>query len=239
MGKNKYQRFCENETFTLLFQPPFAAVFQNDFFLKGRWREAFFKNAHPIVLELGCGRGEYTVELARRYPAKNFIGIDRKGARLWRGAKTATEEPLPNVAFIRTHIDFITSFFATGEVDEIWITFPDPQPARPRKRLTGARFLVRYAQFLKSGGDIHLKTDNRTLHEYTKAIAQHNGLPLHEAHSDIYGAARADEILSIRTHYEKLFLRQGLPITYCRFGLGDKAAFEEPAQPADMPDDIN
>jgi tRNA (guanine-N7-)-methyltransferase len=229
MGKNKYKRFTENETFTLLFQPPFEAVFKNDFHLKGQWREAFFKNTHPLVLELGCGRGEYTVALARRYPDRNFIGIDRKGARLWRGAKTATEEPLPNVAFIRTRIDFITSFFAPGEVDEIWITFPDPQPVRPRKRLSSGRFLARYAQFLKPGGNIHLKTDNRALHEYTKALALHNGLPLYEAHSDIYGAARADEILSIRTHYEELFLRKGLPITYCRFGLGGKTTFEEPS----------
>ncbi|MDR3133607.1 MAG: tRNA (guanosine(46)-N7)-methyltransferase TrmB [Prevotellaceae bacterium] len=229
MGKNKYKRFMENETFTLLFQPAFEAVFKNDFHLKGRWREAFFKNPHPVILELGCGRGEYTVELARRYPAKNFIGIDRKGARLWRGAKTATGEQLPNVAFIRTRIDFITSFFAPGEVDEIWITFPDPQPVRPRKRLTGGRFLARYAQFLKTGGNIHLKTDSQMLHEYTKAIIQHNGLPLLEANSDIYGTARADDILSIRTHYEELFLQQRLPITYCRFGLGDKTAFEEPS----------
>jgi tRNA (guanine-N7-)-methyltransferase len=229
MGKNKHKRFAENETFALLFQPPFESVFNNDFPLKGRWREAFFGNAHPLVLELGCGRGEYTVALARRCPAINFIGIDRKGARLWRGAKTATEERLPNVAFIRTRIDFITSFFAPGEVDEIWITFPDPQPARPRKRLTGGRFLARYARFLKPGGDIHLKTDSRMLHEYTKAVAQHNGLPLHEANSDIYGSGRADGILSIRTHYEQLFLQQGFPITYCRFGLGGKSAFEEPS----------
>ncbi|MDR3350597.1 MAG: tRNA (guanosine(46)-N7)-methyltransferase TrmB [Prevotellaceae bacterium] len=229
MGKNKYQRFIENETFTLLFQPPFEAVFQNDFHLKGHWREAFFKNTHPLILELGCGRGEYTVELARRYPQKNFIGIDRKGARLWRGAKTATEERLPNAAFIRTRIDFITSFFAPGEVDEIWLTFPDPQPTRPRKRLTGGRFLARYAQCLKAGGDVHLKTDNRALHEYTKAMAVHNGLPLHEAHSNIYGAAGVNDILFIRTHYEEFFLRQGFPITYCRFGLGGKTTFAEPS----------
>jgi tRNA (guanine-N7-)-methyltransferase len=229
MGKNKHKRFAENETFALLYQPPFEAVFKNDFFLKGHWHDTFFKNIHPIVLELGCGRGEYTVELARRFPAKNFIGIDRKGARLWRGAKTATEEQLPNVAFIRTRIDFITSFFATSEVDEIWVTFPDPQIARPRKRLTSARFLARYAQLLKTGGNIHLKTDNQVLYEYTKAIALHNNLPLHEANSDIYGAAGADEILSIRTHYEELFLQQERPITYCRFGLGNKTVFEEPS----------
>jgi tRNA (guanine-N7-)-methyltransferase len=168
------------------------------------------------------------VELARRQPAGNFIGFDRKGARLWRGAKTATEEQLPNVAFVRTRIDFITSFFAPGEVDEIWLTFPDPQPTHPRKRLTGGRFLTRYARCLKSGGLIHLKTDSLPLHEYTKAIALHNGLPLHEAIPDLYGAARATEVLSIRTHYEQRFLQQGCPITYCRFGLGEKTTFKEP-----------
>jgi tRNA (guanine-N7-)-methyltransferase len=231
MGKNKYKRFAENETFALLHQPPFEAIFQCDFSLKGQWRPSFFKNNHPIVLELGCGRGEYTVALARQYPEKNFIGIDRKGARLWRGAKTATEEQRPNVAFIRTHIDFLTSFFAPGEVDEIWITFPDPQPTRPRKRLTGSRFLARYAQCLKAGGCIHLKTDSLPLHEYTQAMVQHNGLPLYEANADIYGTARAHAILSIRTHYEQLFLQQGCPITYCRFGLGENVSFEEPAFP--------
>jgi tRNA (guanine-N7-)-methyltransferase len=229
MGKNKHQRFAENETFTLLHQPPFEAVFQKDFYLKGKWHNNFFGNNRPIVLELGCGRGEYTVEMARRYPEKNFIGIDIKGARLWRGAKTATREEMVNVAFIRTRIDFITSFFAPEEVSEIWITFPDPQPKYTRKRLTSTLFFKRYAQILQASGLIHLKTDSQLLHEYTKASVRHNNLPLLEANSDIYGSGRAEGLLAIQTHYEQMFLSQNKPITYCCFRLGEKAAFEEPA----------
>jgi len=228
MGKNKHKHFAENETFALLHQPPFEAIFKHDFYLKGKWRGDFFTNDRPVILELGCGKGEYTVNLAQRYPDQNFIGIDIKGARLWRGAKTATETQMPNVAFVRTRIDFIESFFASGEVDEIWITFPDPQPKNIRRRLTSALFLARYATFLKPDGCIHLKTDSQLLHEYTKAMAQYNGLQLFEANNDIYGNGCADELLSIKTHYEQIFLQQGLPITYCRFSLGGKQAFEEP-----------
>ncbi|MDR1681191.1 MAG: tRNA (guanosine(46)-N7)-methyltransferase TrmB [Prevotellaceae bacterium] len=226
MGKNKHLRFAENTTFALLHQPSFDDIFHCDYRLKGQWHPSFFGNTNPLTLELGCGRGEYTVELARRYPSRNFIGIDIKGARLWRGAKTATEEALPNVAFIRTRIDFITSFFAAGEVDELWITFPDPQLKNPRKRLTSPLFLTRYAAFLKPGGRIHLKTDSQLLHEYTKALTRQHGLPLYAADNDIYGATRADEILSIKTHYEMQFLRQQLRITYLCFGLGE--AFCDP-----------
>ncbi len=228
MGKNKHKRFAENETFALLHQPPFDAIFKNDFALKGKWRNEFFKNNNPLVLELGCGKGEYTVNLAQRYPDKNFIGVDIKGARLWRGAKTATEAQMLNVAFVRTRIDFIESFFAPGEIDEIWITFPDPQPKYARRRLTSKLFLTRYAKFLKPTGRINLKTDSQLLHEYTKAIAAQNGLQLFEANNDIYGTGRADELLSIRTHYEQIFLQQGLTITYCSFSLGEKTGFEEP-----------
>ena len=219
MGKNKRRRFAENTTFTLLHQPAFEAVFNRPYCLKGQWRSAFFRNDRPLTLELGCGRGEYTVELARRYPSQNFIGVDIKGARLWRGAKTATEEAMSNVAFIRTRIDFITSFFAAGEVDELWITFPDPQVKNPRKRLTAPPFLARYGTFLKPGGRIHLKTDSQLLHEYTKELVRQNGMPLYEACNDLYGSSRVDDILSIKTHYETLFLQQGLKITYLCFGL--------------------
>ncbi len=234
MGKNKHKRFAENKTFNLLHQPLFEEIFRKDFYLKGQWHASFFGNSHPIVLELGCGRGEYTVALARKYPDKNFIGVDIKGARLWRGAKTATEEHLPNAAFIRTRIDFIESFFGPGEVDEIWITFPDPQPNNYRKRLTSSLFLTRYAKFLKPGGTIHLKTDSQLLHEYTKASIAHNRLALVEANSDIYNSGRADELLSIKTHYEQIFLGQGLPITYCRFNLDNKTIFSEPAFEANL-----
>jgi len=228
MGKDKLQRFKENETFSLLHQPAFETIFRRDFFLKGNWQKDFFHNSKPIVLELGCGKGEYTLSLARKYPDKNFIGVDIKGARLWRGAKTATMEQMANVAFIRTRIDCITSFFAAGEVSEIWITFPDPQPKNVRKRLTSTLFLSRYRHFLQPGGLVHLKTDSQLLHEYTKASIAHNQLKLLEANADIYGSGRADELLSIKTHYEQLFLKQGLPITYLCFRIDGNQLLSEP-----------
>ena len=228
MGKDKLQRFKENETFTLLHQPAFETIFRRDFYLKGNWHEDFFHNANPIVLELGCGKGEYTVALARKYPEKNFIGVDIKGARLWRGAKTATMEQMSNVAFIRTRIDCIESFFAAGEVSEIWITFPDPQPKNARKRLTSTLFLSRYRHFLQAGGIVHLKTDSQLLHEYTKSSIIHNNLELLETNTDIYGSGFADELLSIKTHYEQLFLNRGLPITYLRFRIDGEQPLSEP-----------
>ena len=228
MGKGKLQRFKENETFALLHQPSFDSIFRRDFHLKGNWQQHFFHNTNPIVLELGCGKGEYTVTLARKYPEKNFIGIDIKGARLWRGAKTATMEQLSNVAFIRTRIDCIESFFAAGEVSEIWITFSDPQPKNARKRLTSTLFLSRYRHFLQPKGIVHLKTDSQLLHEYTKASVIHNQLELLEANADIYGSGCADELLSIKTHYEQLFLKQGLPITYLRFRIDGQQPLSEP-----------
>ena len=231
MGKDKIRRFEENATFRCVVQPEFEEIFSKDYRLKGRWREDFFGNPNPIVLELGCGRGEYTVSLAERFSDRNFIGVDIKGARLWRGAKTATENAMPNVAFLRTRIEFIDSFFAPGEVDEIWITFPDPQlrKNRVKKRLTAPLFLERYARFLKPGGAIHLKTDSQHLHAYTKAVAEANALPVEAGCDDIYGTGFADSVLSIRTTYESRFLAEGLPITYLRFGLGGRTRFEAPA----------
>lgn len=241
MGKNKHKRFQENLTFRNLVQPEFDEIFNRDHGLKGRWRADFFGNDNPVVLELGCGRGEYTVALARKYPDKNFIGVDIKGARMWRGAKTATEEGLANAGFLRTRIEFIDSFFAPGEVDEIWITFPDPQlkKNRVKKRLTAPGFLGMYARFLKPGGTVHLKTDCLHLHEYTKAVAEVNNLPLEAADSDIYGNGTADDILSVRTAYEEKFLGQGFKITYMRFGLGDRVEFAAPEfAPDDALDDV-
>jgi tRNA (guanine-N7-)-methyltransferase len=194
------------------------------------WHEQVFHNHNPIVLELGCGKGEYTVTLATRFPEKNFIGIDIKGARLWRGAKTATEKQLQNVVFIRTRIDFIESFFAPCEIDEIWITFPDPQPKAIRKRLTSPLFLSRYRNFLNPGGAIHLKTDSRLLHDYTKALAVHNHLKVWESSTDIYGSGFADEVLSIKTYYEQLFLKKGMPITYLKFDLNGDNVLQEPEE---------
>ena len=230
MGKNKIRRFQENLSFANLVQPPFEAIFQQEHPLKGRWREAFFGNGHPMVLELGCGRGEYTVELARKFPGTNFLGIDIKGARMWRGAKTATEEGLRNAGFLRTRIEFINSFFAPGEVAGLWITFPDPQlrKNRVKKRLTSPVFLACYAKFLAPDAPIHLKTDSRHLHEYTKAVAVHNRLPVEQACTDIYSTGDTGELLSIQTAYEKAFLAQGLPITYLQFRLAGQSRFEAP-----------
>ncbi len=229
-GKDKLRRFAENLTFRCMVQPEFEEVFRTDFRLKGRWREDFFGNPNPVVLELGCGRGEYTVSLAERYPDKNFIGVDIKGARMWRGAKTATEQEMRNAGFLRTRIEFIDSCFAPGEVDEIWITFPDPQlrKNRVKKRLTAPLFLERYARFLRADGSIHLKTDSRHLHEYTKAVVERNGLPVEACCADIYGTGFADELLSIKTTYEKRFLAEGLPITYLKFSPGGRTVFEAP-----------
>lgn len=227
MGKDKLRRFAENLTFERLVQPAFEEIFQNDHALKGHWHEQFFRNDNPIVLELGCGKGEYTVALAERNPERNYIGVDIKGARMWRGAKTATEKEMPNVGFVRTRIEFINSFFAEGEVDEIWITFPDPQlkTRRAKKRLTSPLFLERYARFLAAGGAVNLKTDSQHLYNYTNAVIEHFGLPCEVSNSDIYGTGYADEVLSVKTAYEKMFLERGLPITYTRFSLGGRREF--------------
>jgi tRNA (guanine-N7-)-methyltransferase len=230
MGKDKYRRFQENLTFANMVQPEFDDIFGKAHRLKGRWREDFFRNDRPIVLELGCGRGEYTVALAEANPGVNYIGIDIKGARMWRGAKTATERGMANAAFLRTRIEFINSFFDRGEVDEIWITFPDPQlkKQRVKKRLTSPLFLGYYAQFLKPGAAVNLKTDSRHLHEYTRAVAAVNSLPVSVCSADIYGDGTADPVLSIKTAYEQKFLSEGLPITYIRFTLAERTGFEAP-----------
>lgn len=228
MGKDKLRRFAENLTFERLVQPPFEAIFNRDFEMKGRWKREFFGNDNPLVLELGCGKGEYTVALAERNSSCNYIGIDIKGARMWRGAKTATERGMNNVGFIRTRIEFINSFFAEGEVDEIWITFPDPQlkTRRAKKRLTSPLFLERYSRMLSGDGVINLKTDSQHLFNYTSAVIEHYGLPCEVSNSDIYGTGYADEVLSVKTAYEKMFLERGLPITYTRFSLGGRREFE-------------
>lgn len=233
MGKNKLKRFAENETFKILVQPEFDEIFNNDHQLKGEWHSNFFGNSRPIVLELGCGRGEYTVALGQKYPEKNFIGIDIKGARLWRGAKTAVEDEMDNVGFIRTRIEFIKSFFAKNEVSEIWVTFPDPQlkKSRLKKRLTCSGFLNAYREFLKPDGIVHLKTDNQNLHFYTKKLLEENGMELLYATNDLYHSDIVDDILSVKTKYEQEYLAKGMPITYLKFRIkGDKPLVE----PADI-----
>lgn len=220
-GKDKIRKFRENLTFECLIQPTTEEVLGKDHPIKGHWHEKVFKNQNPIVLELGCGKGEYTIALSQRYPDKNFIGVDIKGARLWKGAKYATENALPNVAFLRTRIEFITSLFAENEVSEIWVTFADPQPNKPKKRLTSHQFLAKYKTFLKPDGIIHLKTDSILLHESTLEVIREGGHKLLEANNDIYAPDShvAEEITSIKTFYESQFLAKGMPITYLKFVL--------------------
>lgn len=227
MGKDKLRKFRENLTFDCFLQPPFDEVFRCDNPIKGHWNSDFFRNDRPIVLELGCGKGEYTVALAERDPSRNYIGIDIKGARMWRGAKTAAERQMHNVGFVRTRIEFITSLFAPGEVSEIWITFPDPQlkARRAKKRLTSPLFLANYARLLRSDGSIHLKTDSKHLYAYTAEVIRRYDLPCAVSNPDIYGTGFADEVLSVKTAYEREFLKMGLPITYTRFSLGERQDF--------------
>ena len=221
MSKNKLFKFAQNETFKCLIQPSTEVMLSGEHPLKGRWNAEVFHNDNPIVLELGCGKGEYTIALSQRNPQVNYIGVDIKGARLWKGAKFATENALPNVAFLRTRIDFIKSIFAPGEVSEIWITFADPQPKSPNRRLTSPVFLDRYRAFLKPGGIVNLKTDSQLLHEYTLEVAREQNLKIIEANNDIYGTGRVteDDILNVKTYYEQKFLAEGLPITYLAFRL--------------------
>lgn len=222
MGKNKLKRFRENETFTNVLQPSREEILSGNFLLKGKWVSDFFQNGNPIVLELGCGKGEYTVNLAQQYPQKNFIGIDIKGARFWRGAKTAQEEKVPNAAFLRCQIELIDMIFASNEVAEIWITFPDPQIKykRTKHRLTNADFLEKYKKILAPDGLIHLKTDSEFLHGYTLGLLHGLGHEILYANHHIYRNEGAPaEVLAIQTTYEKIYLAQGKPITYIRFRL--------------------
>jgi tRNA (guanine-N7-)-methyltransferase len=220
MGKkDKLRRFAENETFDHVIQPQFNEVFNTNYKYKQKWSELYWKNPNPIILELGCGKGEYTIQLAQKYPNCNCIGIDIKGARLWRGAKTALEDSLQNVAFIRSRIEFLESFFGTDEISEIWITFPDPQKEkrRTKKRLTSPRFLNMYKNILQPHGKIHLKTDSKELYEYTKSLLEFNKQPILIATDNLYESTVTNEILEIKTFYEQGYLAQGKPITYLQF----------------------
>lgn len=229
MGKNKLRKFAEMDANPLVFQYPAAAVrLAGDIPLKGRWGQDVFHNDRPIVLELGCGRGEYTVGLARRTPDKNFIGIDIKGARMHAGASEALREGMTNVAFLRTDIEAIDHFFAPGEVQEVWITFPDPQMQKVRKRLTGTRFIELYRRVLAPDGTVHLKTDSPFLYAYTRAMAALNGLEVRADVADIYAERPDDPVLSIRTHYESQWLARGLTIKYIALGIGGDTPLAEP-----------
>ncbi len=252
MGHGKLKKFAENETFRCLLQPSAEAILDKepgskvlrvrDHAVKGRWGREMFGNDHPIVLELGCGKGDYTIALALRHPEINYIGVDIKGARLWKGAKYATENALPNVAFLRTRIEFIEAFFGPSEVSEIWLTFSDPQlRGSENARLSSPLFLERYRKFLKPEGLIHLKTDSRYLYEYTQAVCKVNGLPVYVSSTDVYRQGTLEcalpidlsAVTEVQTFYEKMFLEMGLPITYMAFGIGHEGAYRYPGDAFD------
>ena len=232
MGKGKLAKFADMETYENVFQYPYSVMEHVPFEMKGYWHEQYFHNDHPIVLELGCGKGEYTVGLAQQYPDVNFIGVDIKGARMWTGATQALNEGLKNVAFLRTNIEIIDRFFAPDEVQEIWLTFSDPQMKNPRKRLTSTWFLERYRHFLVDGGIIHLKTDSNFLFTYTTCLVEHNQLPLLEKTDDLYHTSQlstlTSQLLSIQTYYESMWIARGLNIKYMKFRLPHKGQLEEP-----------
>lgn len=224
MAKRKLQRFAENETFPHFFQPDWNEL-QAGFTLKGNWNKAFFKNNNPLIIEMGCGKGEYVVDLSEKYPQKNFIGIDKKGARMWVGAKRSFEEKRANVAFLRMQAESLPDVFGENEVDEIWITFPEPQPNSPRtmKRFTSPRYLARFAKILKPEGIIHLKTDNDMFYEYTLEVIREGGHKLLLNFPDLYadaGNPLVKDVMGVQTHYEKIWLAQGLTIKYLQFKLG-------------------
>lgn len=219
-SKNKLKRFRDNLTFSNVVQPTREEVVAGELPFKGKWKTDFFKNDNPIVLELGCGKGEYSVGLAQKFPNKNFIGIDIKGARFWRGAKTAVEENINNVGFLRTQIELVEHCFAENEVDEIWITFPDPQIKykRTKHRMTNSEFLQRYKKILKNDGIVHLKTDSEFMHGYTLGLLHGEGHEVLYANHNVYRNEGAPEdVTSIQTFYESQYLEQNKPITYIKF----------------------
>ena len=252
MGHDKLRKFAENETFACLLQPSAKEVLADGFFnlrdheIKGHWNERMFDAPRPIVLELGCGKGEYTIDLAQRDPSFNYIGVDIKGARLWKGAKYATQNRLGNVAFLRTRIEFITAYFAPGEVSEIWLTFSDPQFRSENSRLTSPLFLERYRSFLRPGGIVHLKTDSMFLHRYSRAVAEANGLQVLACTEDLYATPRealampveegpaglsaetVGALYEVQTFYEKMFLEQGYRITYLSFVIDHDGPYAHP-----------
>ncbi len=225
MAKRKLQRFAENETFNHFFQPGWEEL-SAGFSLRGNWNSRFFKNSNPVIIEMGCGKGEYTVDLSSKYPQRNFIGIDKKGARMWRGAKISNEDSRANVAFVRIRAENIAKVFGPAEIDEIWITFPEPQPNSPRhsKRFTSPQFIERYRQVLKPGGIIHLKTDNDMFYEYTLEVIREYGHTLLYNNPDLYATPddpEVKDVIDVQTHYEKIWLEQGLTIKYLRFRLNE------------------
>ena len=243
MGKGKLAKFADMASYPHVFEYPYSVADDVAFDMKGHWHDAFFHNDNPIVLELGCGRGEYTVGLARLYPEKNFIGVDIKGARMWTGATEALREGLPNVAFLRTNIEIINRFFAPDEVAEIWLTFSDPQMKKVTKRLTSTFFMQRYRHFLLDGGMVHLKTDSNFLFTYTTLMAEKNHLPVQFTTTDLYHSILAErpdtpeaKILGIQTYYEQQWIDRGLNIKYMRFTLPREGELLEPDVEIEMDD---
>ncbi len=231
MGKGKLSKFADMAANPLVIECPFSAIRQQEAFaLRGRWGEDFFHNQNPIVLELGCGRGEYTIGLAQRDPGKNYIGVDIKGARMWTGAQQAMNEGMTNVGFLRTNIEFIAHFFAPGEVSEIWLTFSDPQMKKLNKRLTCTGFLARYRQFMQDGGLVHVKTDSNFLFTYTEALLEVNGLQPLISTRNLYAEQGEDTLAarSIQTYYESMWRNRGIDIKYLCFALPQEGALNEP-----------
>ena len=253
MSKGKLAKFADMATYENVFQYPYSVVEHVPFEMQGHWREQYFKNDNPIILELGCGKGEYTVELGKRCPDMNFIGVDIKGARMWTGATEAIGLGMKNVAFLRTNIEIIDRFFSEDEVQEIWLTFSDPQMKNPRKRLTSTYFMERYRRFLVDNGIIHLKTDSNFLFTYTRYMAERNALPIEAITNDLYATAPGEnangngngnangnangngngnpafaEAASIQTYYEQMWIARGLNIKYMKFHLPRNGKLEEP-----------
>ena len=226
MGKGKLQKFAEMANFANVMQPNIKDYVDRDFELKGKWN-GFFGNSGPIILELGCGKGEYTVGLAQKYPDRNFIGIDIKGARIYTGAKRALEMGLKNVLFIRTKIDFLKTFFADSEVSEIWLPFPDPQRKKQKRRLLNAKFLNLYRDILKDGGIVHLKTDNPNLYLYTMKMIEYNSIEVIAATDDLYASDIQGDAKDVKTYYEKMFLEEGKKINYIEFKLKKNQEYKE------------
>lgn len=221
-------KFADMAGYPHVFEYPYSVAEEVPFEMRGNWCGRFFKNDHPMVLELGCGRGEYTVGLGRLFPDKNFIGVDIKGARMWTGATESLQAGMKNVAFLRTNIEIIDRFFAPGEVSEIWLTFSDPQMKKATKRLTSTYFMERYRRFLKDGGIVHLKTDSNFMFTYTRCMIERNRLPVEVMTEDLYHSGMADEILGIKTYYEQQWLARGLSIKYIKFHLPQAGELQEP-----------
>jgi tRNA (guanine-N7-)-methyltransferase len=217
MSKNKLAKFADVHALPNVVEVPYADLINNTYPLRGNWNSRFFGNNNPIVLELGCGKGEYTVGLAENYPDKNFLGIDIKGARIWTGATAAYEKGLKNAGFIRTYVELLSSFFEPGEISEIWITFPDPQMKKERKRLTSTKLLAHYAKVMKPGGVIHLKTDSNFLFSYTTALVHLNDFKVEVEKEDLYASEFADGIMGIKTYYEQQWLSRGIKIKYLKY----------------------